>query len=78
MMFRRRRTETYEQMHRRLIRETEIGLLIGLHFPERMPRIPTREVGKGGFEPGLAESFWGDVLGDTSELARLARELGKG
>ena len=34
-----------DAMQKRMIAETELALLIGLRFPDRMPRIPTMEVG---------------------------------
>jgi len=74
-MFFRRRPETYEQMRQRLIRETELGLLIGLRRPDQAPRIPAKEVGKGGFDPRYAEAFWNEVLGDVSALIAHARHL---
>jgi hypothetical protein len=72
--FRRAIRDTYAEMRRRVIRETELGLLIGLRFPDRMPRIPTVEVGKEVFDPKFAEAFWEDTLGDMSSLLRFAKK----
>ena len=71
--FRRKIRDKYGGMRRRMIHETELGLLIGLHFPERMPRIPAVEVGKGSFDPKFAEAFWDEALGDMSSLLRFAK-----
>lgn len=60
--FRRRRTESDEDMRKRMIHETEVALLYGLRFPHRMVRIPTIEVGKGEFDPRFAAYFWNRVL----------------
>jgi hypothetical protein len=46
-----------------MIAETELALLIGLRFPERMPRIPTVEAGKETFPTELAARFWAEALG---------------
>jgi hypothetical protein len=70
---RRKLINKYGELRKRLIRETELGLLIGLRFPERIPRIPTVQVGKGSFDPVFAQMFWEETLGDMSALARFAR-----
>ncbi len=62
MRFWRKRTESYEEMRRRMIQETEVALLYGLRFPDRMTRIPTIEVGRGEFHPAFAAQFWSHVL----------------
>jgi len=64
MRFWRKRTESYEDMRRRMIHETEIALLYGMRFPDRMIRIPTIEVGRGEFHPEFAAQFWNHVLDD--------------
>jgi len=46
----------------RAIRETEVFLAECLRHPERAVRIPAVRVGSGAFPPGLAESFWKEVL----------------
>ncbi len=74
-MFFRRRRETLQQMRQRLIRETELALLIGLRRPDHAPRIPAKEVGSGGFDPAFAEAFWSGILGDVTELAAHGRYL---
>ena len=56
--------------HRRMIRETEMGLTIALTFPERMPKIPAMEVSNASFDPTWAERFWEGILGDGSDLNR--------
>ncbi len=55
--------ESYERLRRKMIRETETSLLFGLLFPDRVPRIPTIEVGKGGFDRRAAEQYWRERLG---------------
>lgn len=69
---RRFRLEPYEVLRRRMIAETEVALLYGLRFPERMPRIPSMEVGVGSFHPDFAARFWSNALGlDPDEFAVL-------
>ena len=69
----------YALMRRRMIRETELALLIGLTFPDRAPRIPSIETGKGRFRREFAEHFWREALGltdsDVSELRRFAESV---
>ena len=62
MRLRRKRAETYDEMRKRMIQETEVALLYGLRFPSRLTTIPTREVGKSEFDPIFAERFWKHVL----------------
>ncbi len=66
-MGRRRKVESYELLHRRMIHETEVTLLYGLRFPKRVPRIPTAEVGKGVFDPVFAARYWAERVGDESK-----------
>jgi hypothetical protein len=61
-------------LRRRLIRETELALVIGLMKPDRQPRIPTVEVGRGSFDPEFSRRFWEGILGDTSHLQRISDE----
>ena len=63
MRNRRFEFDPLEALRRRLIKETEIALLYGLRFPERMTRIPTVEVGHGCFDPAFAAHFWSETLG---------------
>jgi len=69
MRFWRRQTESYDEMRRRLIHETEVALLYGLRFPDRSISIPTIEVGKGEFSPVFARHFWNHVL-ELSDRSR--------
>lgn len=62
MMRRRQRTESYEAMRKRLIHETEVALLYGISFPQRVPRIPTVEVGKASFSRGYCRRYWQAAL----------------
>ena len=74
MHVRRLKEDKFGALRRRMIAETELGLLIGLRFPDRMPRIPTVEVGTGTFRPEFAAEFWSETLGiDVAELAALDR-----
>lgn len=67
-----RGADSYQQLRRRMIRETELSLLAGLVAGPRMPRIPTIECGRGTFPPDLAEKFWGELLAiNEFERARL-------
>ena len=62
--------DVYAALRTRLVRETELALALGFKFPDRNPRIPTVEVGKGVFSPDFAARYWRDVLGvDFDEIA---------
>ena len=66
----RYRWDVYAALRKRIIHETELALALGLQFPERMPRIPTVEVGNGEFHPAFAAQYWQEVLGmDEAEFA---------
>lgn len=58
----RTKTESFEDMRKRLIQETEVALLYGMLFPRRVTRIPTIEVGKGSFSRGYCRCYWRAVL----------------
>jgi hypothetical protein len=73
MWWRRTITDRFAAIRRRMIFETEIGLLVGLRFPERARRIPTLRVGTGSFDPRYARAFWEETLGDLSEVEQLAK-----
>ncbi len=75
MRNRRFEYDPLEALRRRLIKETEIALMYGLRFPERMTRIPTVEVGHGCFDPAFAAHWWAQTLG-LEEAARPAPEGG--
>ena len=57
------KVDKFGALRKRMIAETELALLVGLRFPERVPRIPTMEVGKGTFHPEFAARFWSQTLG---------------
>ncbi|MGB0714928.1 MAG: hypothetical protein ACPGXK_03565 [Phycisphaerae bacterium] len=58
----------FDVVRRRMIRETEVALLYGMCFPDRHPRIPSIQVGKGKFDRAYADQFWEEVLGtDTTQ-----------
>jgi len=78
MWRRRTRTTELDVTRRRMIIETEIGLLIGLRFPERTPRIPTVHVGSGSFDPRFARAFWEEALGDLSGIEHLVDRVKNG
>ncbi len=59
----RLRRESLDNVRRRIIHETEAALYYGLHFPDRIIRIPTVEVGKSRFDPVFAANFWSRTLG---------------
>lgn len=53
----------YQELRKRIIRETELALLAGLIDPQPFQRIPFMEVGRGRFEPSYATWFWAAALG---------------
>jgi len=63
MNVRSRPLEPLDAVRFRILRETESALLFGLLYPESAPRIPTVEVGRGGFSPDYAGAFWSATLG---------------
>ncbi len=70
----RRARSAYGALQGRMIEETELALLYGLRFPDRMPRIPTMEVGTGRFHPVFAANFWQEALElDEDEYEALDR-----
>jgi hypothetical protein len=72
MRFRRKKHESYDEMRKRLIAETELALLYGLRFPERTKRIPRLISGTGTFHPSISVRFWAEALGmEESEVAQL-------
>lgn len=72
MLLRRKKHESYEQMRKRMIAETELALLYGVRFPERLTRIPTLIAGTGSFQRSATVRFWAEALGmKESEVARL-------
>ena len=72
MRFRRFRPEPFGVIRKRMIAETELALLYGIRFPERITRIPTMEVGTGRFHPEFAARFWAQTLDiDMGELIAL-------
>lgn len=62
MFLRRRAILSLDRWRRRLIRETETALVVGLLHPERNPRIPTIMVGVGEFDSRWAQRWWNSVL----------------
>ncbi|UCC30588.1 MAG: hypothetical protein JSU86_20630 [Phycisphaerales bacterium] len=77
MRLRRFRVDSFDALRKRMIAETELALLVGLRFPDRMPRIPTMEVGSGRFHPDFATRYWSQTLEvDMAELAALEEACG--
>ena len=69
---RRFQASRWTDPRQRMIAETELALLVGLRFPNRVRRIPTVEAGRGVFHPAFAARFWADVLQIApAELAAL-------
>jgi hypothetical protein len=62
MFLRRRAILSLDRWRRKLIRETEAALALGLLHPERNPRIPTIMVGVGEFDSRWARRWWSSVL----------------
>jgi hypothetical protein len=75
MVLNRQSQDLYREMRKRILRETEDYLNACLKHPERAVRIPTVVVGHGVFAPAFARSFWGQILGDCSELDPTLRSL---
>lgn len=72
-LFRKRR---FVSLRERMLRETELALLVGLESPRQVVRIPTIEVGKGSFHPLFAARFWEQALGlEADERASLMHNL---
>jgi len=72
MLLRRKKHETYEEMRRRMIAETELALLYGLRFPERTDRIPTLISGTASFNRSVTVRFWAQALGmEEADVAHL-------
>jgi hypothetical protein len=59
--------DAFQVLRKRLLHETEVALHYGMSFPDRHPRIPIMEVGKGAWNPEFAVQFWQDAL-DLEEL----------
>ena len=70
--------DVYLALRRRLIRETEVSLAIGIAFPEQSSRIPIIEAGRGVFRPDFAADFWQDALDlDENELNFYANRMSR-
>ncbi len=67
MVRNRQPPELYQQLRRRMIRETEDFLEASLRQPNGQVRIPTIVVGRGRFTPRFARSFWQEMLGLSRE-----------
>lgn len=61
-MFFRRVKPALDAWRRRLIRETQSALLLGLLDPKRHPRIPTVVAGAGEFDREWSNRWWSSVL----------------
>ena len=59
----RLRFESWSQIRRRMIQETEHFINEALRNPDRRIIIPAIKVGSGEFPRGFAQKFWSQVLG---------------
>ena len=73
--------DAYEVLRRRMCRETEVAILYGLRFPDRVSSIPKVEVGKGTFTREFSSCFWYETIGlpypeftSKDRLAQLLKE----
>ena len=73
--------DAYEVLRRRMRRETEVAILYGLRFPDRVASIPKVEVGKGTFSREFSSCFWSETVGlpypefiSKDRLAQLLQE----
>ncbi len=57
-----RSRETWDQMRRRMLKETSRFIEWGLAHPEEVIEIPSKPVGSGGFPREVGEWFWTTVL----------------
>jgi hypothetical protein len=55
--------DSYAEMRRRMIRETEVFLEDALRRPQDFPRIPAAPVGSFSFPKVFVERFWAEALG---------------
>lgn len=67
MRIRFREFDPFARLRKKLIRETEVALHYGMRFPDRTPRIPTIEVGRGRFQLEFADRWWSEALGLTAD-----------
>ena len=65
--------QVYDRIRRRMIRETEIALIVGFMYPDRAIRIPTLEIGCGRFHPDYAARFWSELLDQTTNPLPVTR-----
>ncbi len=73
---RTRKVDSYTRLRLKMMRETELALLIAAKFPQRIKRIPTIEVGRGTFHATDAAKFWQEALELTDEeLSLLEHQL---
>jgi len=64
-----KRTSPYARLRRRILRETEVALELGLSESFVGVRIPTVIVGQGQFDSAFAEAFWQKVFEDSGKVA---------
>lgn len=57
-----RRSETWDELRRRMLAETSAYLTLCLRHPEYAVQIPTIPAGRGRFPQSLSEAFWTRVL----------------
>jgi hypothetical protein len=51
-----------EDYRRKMLAETSAFIEWGLRNPDKVPRIPRRRVGEGGFSKAMRVAFWGRVF----------------
>jgi len=60
-----RKLPSWEDLRRRMLRETEVFLEEGLASPDRQVVIPVVRVGEAEFVRGFADLFWAGILGSS-------------
>jgi hypothetical protein len=73
------RREDWEAYRQRMLSETSRFIEWGLRNPDKVPWIPAKPTDERGFPSGVADWYWGTVLGGTLEgvLQRWRVRLGK-
>jgi hypothetical protein len=59
----RNKQDSFDIVRKRMLHETEVALLYGMSFPDRVRRIPRIEVGKGEFSRQFSDAFWREAVG---------------
>ncbi len=56
--------DLWQQIRRRILRQTSLFLSVALERPELGVSIPIVPAGRGRFSRAFADDFWGRVLGE--------------